>query len=179
MYPIASQTVGSGGASSVTFSSILQTFTHLQLRCFTHFTGTNVTATLGCVVNGDTGTNYTTHQIYADGASANSYGSGTPGAGSVLSIGQVPDGTSYFGVAIIDILDYTNTNKYKTFRSITGNDRNGAGDVRFMSGMLITNTNAITSLLLQPGAGASAGSQLAQYSTFQLYGISTSSITGA
>jgi hypothetical protein len=41
-----------------------------------------------------------------------------------------------YGVAIIDILDYKNTTKFKTVRVIGGNDRNGAGQVLLASGLI-------------------------------------------
>ena len=72
-------------------------------------------------------------------------------------------------MAIIDILDYVNTNKYKTIRSISGHDANGSGIVQLGS-ELWQSTSAITSL----AGGANAG--FLQYTTIQLYGIQTSNI---
>jgi hypothetical protein len=73
-----------------------------------------------------------------------------------------------FGTVIIDILDYANTNKYKTQRSLGGNDRNGAGYIDFSSGNW-RNTNAITSIDIK----ALYGTGFAQYSHFALYGIAS------
>jgi hypothetical protein len=73
---------------------------------------------------------------------------------------------STFGAVVIDILDYANTNKYKTIRSLSGtsyNNNNGA--VGLFSGSW-RNTNAITAITLQASAA-----NLAQYSQFALYGI--------
>jgi hypothetical protein len=82
----------------------------------------------------------------------------TPGASSTASI---------FGVAVCDILDYTNTNKYKTVRSLSGHDQNGSGYVTLMSGSW-RNTAAITSITILRDSG---GANLTQYSQFALYGI--------
>ena len=73
-----------------------------------------------------------------------------------------------FGPMILDILDYTNTNKYKTVRSLSGFDSNGAGKVDFFSGFYFLNTNAITQIDITGGGGT-----FAQYSHFALYGIKT------
>jgi hypothetical protein len=70
-----------------------------------------------------------------------------------------------FGVGISDILDYANTNKHKTIRSISGHDQNGSGFV-FLFSANWRNTNAITSIKLFPAAGS-----FAQNSTIALYGI--------
>ena len=61
---IATTTVGAGGASSVTFSSIPQTYTHLQLR---YFGGNNANPGGSGFVsfNGDTtDANYYDHVLY-------------------------------------------------------------------------------------------------------------------
>jgi hypothetical protein len=81
---------------------------------------------------------------------------------------------TYWSNTIIDILDYTNTNKNKTMRSISGFDRNGGGTVGIWSVLYSTNTNAITSLILSGG-----GSYIANGSRFDLYGITSSQETGA
>ena len=72
-----------------------------------------------------------------------------------------------FGVTIIDILDYANTNKYKTFRSLVGSDTNDTnGAVGLASGSW-RSTSAITSITLSNNVSGN----LAQYSSFALYGI--------
>jgi hypothetical protein len=70
-----------------------------------------------------------------------------------------------FGTFILDILDYKDTNKYKTARSLDGSDANGSGEISLRSGSW-RNTAAITSITLTP-----TGTGIAQYSSFALYGI--------
>ena len=132
---IATVTVGSGGASSITFSSIPSTYTHLQLRIMGFTTGA---VNYGIQFNGDSGGNYSYH--YLDGSA------------------------TYPEVAIIDILDYTNTNKYKTIRHFSGNDTNGGGYVWFNSS-LWNNTAAITTI------STPSATTYRQYSSFALYGV--------
>ncbi len=71
-----------------------------------------------------------------------------------------------FGAGIIDILDYKNTNKSTTTRSLTGIDRNGSGNTRIDSGNW-RNNNAITSIQLINGSSTN----FVANSSFILYGI--------
>ena len=64
---IATVTVGAGGSSSVTFSSIPSTFKHLQVRGLVQLA--NGSGELDFRFNGDTGSNYSYHRIYGNGAS--------------------------------------------------------------------------------------------------------------
>ena len=156
---ISTVTVGSGGAGSVTFSSIPATYTHLQIRGIARAGGDGQ---LDATLNSDTGTNYSCHSLLG-------YGSGVaPNAesnSSKITMEAYTNATSVFAAYIIDILDYANTNKYKTTRNLAGYDSNGAGRVSLNSGNW-RNTNAITSVTL------TARSQtFQQYTQFALYGI--------
>ena len=73
---------------------------------------------------------------------------------------------STFGTFIVDILDYKDTNKYKTIRGLAGTDNNGSGSVYFSSGLWMS-TSAITRIDLAPNAGTLFN----QNSSFALYGI--------
>ena len=155
---IATVTVGAGGSSSVTFSSIPQTYTHLQLRIF-------VKGAYGyLVVNSDTSTTYRRHYLYGDGASAGA-GSDTNTAG--WDVIDSSNTANIFAANIVDILDYTNTNKNKVARILRGVDFNGSGAISLLSG-LYPSTSAISSLTVT--AHDLAGS-FVQYSSFALYGI--------
>jgi hypothetical protein len=141
---IQTVTVGSGGSSSITFSSIPSTYKHLQIRAI----GKPSTAGgQNCLFNfnGDTGSNYNAHQLYGNGSSA---------AATAL-------GTGTYGW-----VTYWDTNKYKTTRSLGGHDLNGSGYILFRSGLWMS-TSAINQVVL-----TSAGStSFAEYSSFALYGI--------
>jgi hypothetical protein len=73
--------------------------------------------------------------------------------------------TNMFGAGVIDILDYANTNKYKTSRLLGGEDLNGSGRVYLMSSNW-QKTTAITQIDLSFETG-----NCMQYSQFALYGI--------
>lgn len=169
MIPIATVS-GTGSSGTITFSSIPQNYEHLQIRfmVFSNVDGSNV----GIQFNGDTGNNYSQHQLYggtypttaAKGANANtsqpkgwagSYDAGTRG--------------SYPTVGIIDILDYANTNKYKTMKALVGTDTNGTANQEItLDSSLWMNTAAINSVAL------SIGGNFTTASTFALYGIKRS-----
>jgi hypothetical protein len=150
---IATVTVGSGGAATVTFTSIPATYTHLQIRAF--MVGGSYTTIR---FNSDTTTsNYRNHWITGNGSSAS--------AGTNANNAYTPMSASANGyVDIIDILDYANTNKYKTIRALEGYDNNGSGEV-YLSSNLWMSTAAVTSIVFTPN------SSMSQYSQFALYGI--------
>jgi hypothetical protein len=158
---IATTTVGSGGTATITFSSIPSTYTHLQLRWFSK----NTSADYGIrgQFNSDSAANYSFHELYGTGAAAGA----TAGSSTIYAqMGQNADATaSVFGTGIVDILDYANTNKYKTVRALSGYDKNGAGTIAFDSSSW-RSTSAISSIYLYSSVG-----NFAQYSQFALYGI--------
>jgi hypothetical protein len=160
---IATTTVGAGGSTSITFSSIPSTYTHLQLRVLTQV---STTARFGISFNSDTTlANYRTHYLYGDGTSA---GAGT-GASS-WGIGAATSTSSNYGATVADILDYGNTNKYKTIRSLSGYDNNGSGLMVLYSGLWMS-TSAVSSMTIYPAENSTSGGTFSQYSSFALYGI--------
>jgi hypothetical protein len=158
---IATSTVGSGGVSSVTFGSIPSTFTHLQIRYIAR--NSSLSSNTIMRFNGDSGSNYSTHYLLGNGSSA-SVGAETSSTYIYTDILSATS-TSY-APAVVDILDYANTNKYKTSRAIAGLDMNGSGTIWSVSGSW-RNVAAITSITLSIGAGFN----FAEYSHFALYGI--------
>ena len=158
---IASSTVGSGGTSSVTFSSIPGTFTHLQIRGIFRPTATSWVL---AQFNGDTATNYSHHDLRGNGSTVSVEAVAL--AQHVYCILGVSTAANTFAAGVVDILDYANTNKYKTTRHFNGIDTNGAGNIDLTSGFW-RNTAAITSITLS----LSTGGTIPQYSQFALYGI--------
>jgi hypothetical protein len=156
----------SSDTASVTFSSIPQTYKHLQVRILGR--GTRVSPSDYCnfQFNGDTASNYQEHQLYGTGSTPVSGSDNIQTYINTMNIGGSSLAANTFGVGIMDILDYTNTNKYKTTRMLTGWDNNTAnGVISFESGHW-RSTNAITSIRFFP-----LGANFVQYSHFALYGI--------
>jgi len=142
------------------------------VRCIARDNRGTTENSIAAYYNADSaGTNYGWHFLSGDGSSAS--------AGDVLANGDIPlsfgiaaadsASASIFGTSVIDILDYADTNKYKTNRVLMGMDRNGGGLVRLISG-LWRSTAAISTINIFPFASAS----FVQYSHFALYGIKSS-----
>lgn len=167
------QTVTLGSAqSSITFSSIPSTYTHLQIRAIARSTiaGTNAD-NIALRINGDTGNNYTTHALRGSNLTA------TASAFTSLGYGYLPSTSpssgnlaSTFCGAVVDLLDYRNTNKTKVLRTLSGFDENnssgnsGAANIQ-LSSVLWNSTSAVTSIEFTNSGN------FAQYSSFALYGI--------
>ena len=148
---IATVTVGAGGVSSVTLSSIPSTYKHLQVRIFTN-SGGNIR------FNGDTtSSNYRYHSVYGTGSAA----AATTAANNAYSPADA-SGSTGWTAEIVDILDYANTSKNKTTRSLGGWDNNGSGTV-WLSSNLWMSTAAINQIVFT--------GRFPQYSSFALYGI--------
>jgi len=161
-------------ASSITFSSIPATYKHLQIRLFAQTNrATYCRDSVNMRFNSDSGSNYADHSLYGDGANA---GAGANTTQTLISAGTI--GTSavlsslMFGVRVIDVLDYANTSKYKTVRSIGGLDMNGTGTggvgglVDLNSGLWQSST-AVTSITFTPAVGTTFN----QYTSAALYGV--------
>ena len=166
---IATVTVGAGGSSSITFSSIPSTYKHLQIRAIIKDNRAATTSDNNFLrFNNDTTSNYNAHQLWGTGSTANAGTTGTDTAALYATVPAASIGASIFGVAVVDILDYANTNKYKVLRSLNGYDSNGDGTIRLTSGLWMS-TAAINRIDLLTNTGAT--STIQQYSQFALYGI--------
>jgi len=161
---IATTTLSSSQAT-VSFTSIPATFKHLQLRVLGQAADSGGAFNIKARFNSDTGNNYALHRLIGDGSSPTSAGVASTGYAR-LGVLNSSDFTNVFSGNVIDILDYTDTNKYTTTRSLGGYDKNGATGFVMYHSSLWMNTAAITSIELTTDTG-----NLAQYSSFALYGI--------
>jgi hypothetical protein len=160
---IASFTVDATADLTVTFSSIPSTYKHLQIRAIALSASNSVPVLLR--FNSDTGSNYSQH--YLGGQGSITAAGATASTSSITLTGiyarflYPSDPWAY----IIDILDYADTNKFKTVRALHGADSNGSGEINLTSGNW-RNTTAISTITL-----SMASSGFNQYSSFALYGI--------
>jgi len=151
-YTALATTTLSASASSVTFSSIDQSYGDLVLV-------TNTEANAGydqyLQFNSDSSANYSNARMFGTGGTT---GSDTTGTTHIL----VGDTYAYPGQMQIQIMDYSATDKHTTVLSRSSNAQNTviAGAGRW------ANTAAVTTITLQ----ISSSSYLAG-STFSLYGI--------
>jgi hypothetical protein len=163
---ITSPTTGNQ-VNTISFTSIPSTFKHLQIRGIYRDTWTaSGTGEFYVFPNSDTSTSYSDHWMQGNGSTVSA--SALTSRSDGMFLGQGVRGGSLgntFGVFVIDILDYAETNKYKTARALSGADINGSGTVLLQSA-LWQKTTAISSLnIIANGYG------FAQYSQFALYGI--------
>ena len=166
---LATVTVPSGGASSITFSAIPQTgYKHLQIRGIAADTGTGL-FDITMRFNGDSTSNYAGHQLNGNGSSASaSTLGGTPPVSTMYpfyTTGTAGGTSSIFGAMVLDILDYSSVNKNKTWRSLSGSDSNGSGLILLRSGLWMNSSSAINTITFSPT------NSFAQYSSFTLYGV--------
>ena len=153
----------SSPVSSISFTSIPATFTHLQIRGIASNTA-NINEGYRFRFNSDTAGNYSAHRAIGDGTSIAADGNANISyAGEASSTNSPVPQT--FSTLVYDVLDYTNTNKYKTVRALSGKDTNGGGKMTILSGNW-RDTAAITSITI-----FTIDANFAQYTQFALYGI--------
>ena len=175
MDAIATAVVDSSGAASITFSNIPQNYTHLQVRGLVLGTSATATGGLFCQVNGDTSANYTSHMLGGNGSTVSTYAA--TGRTSIDMYGYYDNiiSTGSFPIAfMMDVLDYKNTGKYKTFRVYSGMDKNGAnyGEIFLKSSVWLKAGSGVTSDAITSLSIFINGSQnLGQYSHIALYGL--------
>jgi hypothetical protein len=168
MFPIGMVQVGSGGSSSISFTSIPSTYKHLQIRAIskTNYTGGQFDA-IKMRFNSDTGSNYRGHNVYGFGASAAAQSQNVETFSYVAYNAATSSNTNMFAALVLDILDYTSTTKNKTVRYLQGADFNGAGGIVFGSDLWFATPAAINTIDFTPGDGTA----FSQYSQFALYGV--------
>jgi len=171
---IASAT-GTGSSGTITFSSIPSTYASLQIRFTARVSSGGETTPIGLyfLLNGDTGSNYTQHDLSGNGATASATGYNTSSVGGEPFLKRSVAGSAMtsdiVGVGIIDILDYASTTKAKTVRSISGLNFNTAStnEIILLQSNLWTSTSAINSITIKTGGGQN----FATSTVVSLYGI--------
>ena len=152
---------GTGSSATITFSSIPSTYTHLQLRYVAKSTG--AASYLIMKLNSAT-SNYDGHYLGGNGTSASAGRTGVTNQMEFYN-GVSNTTTGVVAAGVIDILDYANTNKYRTVRGITGIDYNGSGEL-YLGSNLYMSTTAVSTIDLTVNAG-----NFTTTTQFALYGI--------
>ena len=165
---IASNTVGAGGASSVTFSSIPATYTDLLMKISARDSRTGISVgDIRFNFNGSgVGTNISGKYLYGTGSATSSSAVGSNGE---LAFGDAAGATaSTFGNSEVYIPNYAGST-YKSISSDSVAENNGTEGFQLLLAGLWSNTAAINSIAMTPFT-----SPFVQYSTFYLYGIKNS-----
>lgn len=162
---ISSVPVGSGGASSMNFNSIPQTYTDLCLKFSGRLSGSSY-GNIQLTFNG-TGSGYANKFLQGDGASAIA-GSGNT-TSLYLAVSNSSGGTSAFPSAEMYIPNYTSGNTKSTSVDQATEDNSSTAFLRLTAGLCPT--AAITSISIFPESGYG---NIVQHSTAYLYGIKNS-----
>ncbi|KVO11711.1 hypothetical protein WJ73_19365 [Burkholderia ubonensis] len=165
----------SSAASTVTFSSIPQTYNRLMLKMYARTSGTG-TSSAGVTIqlNGDTGSNYSCNFTQNIG-SAGSVAAYAPSSNSTSNyIGDIPQGgTNAADIGIIEVTfdEYTNASFYSVgmLRGSLMRTANGSGGVVTCAGGTIVHQSAaaLTSMTIL----APSSDNFASGSIFRLYGL--------
>ena len=165
-YESIATVTSSGSSGTISFTSIPSTYTHLQIRGIGRGTISDNNTYPDIRFNNDATSNYSWHILDGYGTSISASGAANQTSAGVPTFTAATSTGNIFGVLVLDILDYKNTNKYKTIRYLGGHDQNGAGGIlRFGSGNW-RSTSAITRIDLIVGS-----QNWASNTTFALYGI--------
>jgi len=162
-FKIASSTVGSGGVSSITFSSIPNTYTDLIVKFCGN--GSVVNTALYMQFNGSS-SSYTGRYLRGNGSAANSYTQvDFPNSvyGTYLSGSNASQTNQEFYIP-----NYASSN-FKSVSVDAVEERNGTTAYAMLTAGLWSNTAAITSITLAPDSGV-----LLEHATATLYGIKNS-----
>jgi hypothetical protein len=165
---IAKQTVGAGGAASVTFSNIPQTFTDLKLVMSAKGSASGTRQNVLIQFNGS-GSNFTWLGLYGYNTSVGSNTTSNNFAGNLPNAGNTANS---FGTQEIYIPNYISNNA-KSVSVDYAVENNGTDNfMGFDADLWNPGTQApITSITLS----INSSGNFIEYSTFYLYGISSSS----
>jgi hypothetical protein len=160
---IASVTVGSGGAASMDFSSIVSTYTDLMVLVSARNTSTSG-GSINMKFNGSS-SNYSNRYVQGNGAAASS---ATYTAGILGEINVSNTTASTFASNAFYIPNYSGS----TFKSVSVDavgENNATTAYTTLDAGLWSDTSVINQITLTPSSNS-----FAQYSTATLYGISKS-----
>ena len=164
-YDLLETTTLTTSASSVTFSGLgsYSDYAHLQIRYSARTSGAVTAGILIVTANGDTGSNYSSHELTGAGSSVFA-DSDLSRMRTAYLIGT-DSASDSFAPGIIDLLNFSSADTYKTFRSLSGIADTGTL-ISLRSGSW-RNTDSVTSLALVDRSG----NNFVTKSRFSLYGI--------
>jgi len=162
---IASVSVGSGGAATITLSSIPGTYTDLVLKFSNRTDNTGVGNGFTLTYNASS-TNYTNRSIYGDGSTTASSSSSTSG---MMWVNGSTETANTFANVELYITNYAGSNFKSSSNDAVMENNASATTYAGLQARLWSDTAAITSMTLTPSVG-----NWVQYTTATLYGIKNS-----
>jgi hypothetical protein len=163
---ISSVTVGSGGAATMSFSSIPATYTDICIKVSARTDNASILSNLRWTFNGSS-SGYSGKELYGTGSAAASGDGGT--TSSYIQAGYSNGATSTsntFSNTEFYLPNYASAN-YKSQSIDSVQEDNASLAFVDMSATLWSNTSAVTSVTITPSSGS-----FVQYTTAYLYGIS-------
>ena len=172
LQPLQTVTVGSGGASSVSFSSIPQGYTDLILKVSSRSASSGVLDGVYFAINGIS-SGYSATVLYGNGSSGNgSYRATGLTSGNFGTEDTNGNTSNTFSNIEVYIPNYAGSNYKSWIADVTAEDNSsGNATTRLFAGLL-SNTAAITSLTITNDSSTN----FVQYSKFSLYGVLRSGI---
>ncbi len=166
---IATATISNGTTTTITFSSIPSTYTHLQLRYIIRTDrGDDYGDAIGMRFNFDNGSNYYRHRFETENTG------GVVAGGSLGTDAQYHfmgasalSSSNVFASGVVDILDYANTSKNKTTKSLSGYLNSASQNWMGFESSVWLSTSAVNRIDLK----INYGTNYAVGSTVALYGI--------
>jgi hypothetical protein len=166
-FDLLESTVLTGSQNAIEFTNLATkyaaTYQHFQLRVTARSTSGNSQINGLLRLNGDSGSNYAFHFLFADGADVYSAGAGSQSSIELGAFVTAARSSNIFSAGVIDILDPFETTKNKTIRTLMGSTEFNR---IFLSSGLWMNTAEVTTLRFVGSAG-----DWAQGTRISLYGI--------
>lgn len=165
---IASSTVGSGGASTISFTSISGTYTDLLIKLSLRSNNAG-TVDNGLLTFNGSSSNINYLRLYGDGSGA---GSSSAAANTINFLINSNGSTSNtFSSTDFYICNYASTSVTKPWYIDSVQEDNATTAYSYLLAGHLNTTSAITSITLAPFSG---GTSFVQYTTAYLYGIKNS-----
>lgn len=168
---ISAVTVGSGGSSSIEFTSIPSTYKDICLKLHLRTNTAGSRDDIKITLNSDTGSNYSARRLFLIDNTVNSQSSsGTPSDLNIGSVNGNGSTTSVFSNIKFYIPSYAgSTQKSISFDWVAENN-DSSTYVLGSSSIGWSGTSAITSFKIE----SKAGNNFVQHSTAHIYGIKNS-----
>lgn len=170
---IASVTVGSGGAANIEFTNIPATYTDLVVKLSARNSTTSNGESYVKVEFNSVTSNYSRRNLYRSGSSVFSDNASAEAAWFYIFIVGGGSTASTFSNTEIYIPNYAGSNQ-KNISVDTVSENNATASAQGFFSMLNSSTAAITSLKITGHDGSKVDSNLVQYTTATLYGVSKS-----
>jgi len=161
---IAAYNVGSGGSSTIDFTSIPSTYTDLCIKLSARSNNANIFDYLYTSFNG-TAYNSPVRWIQSPGNSTPTTGTENTGYSGIICGNTSTSGT--FSNNEIYIANYTNTSRYKSFQVNGTMETNATTSYSHLLSGIWQSTAAINRITLKPDVNS-----FVQYTNAYLYGIS-------